>query len=108
MPRKPHFWRVTWQQDRRNVSGHVKVCRRVPPGAVHQQDGLGAGSDVTGYLIEMELHRFGIGLWQHERGANSKPWPRESLNASFALSRQTWMHGESCYRRCLTRRSETG
>jgi len=46
----------------------------VPPGAVHQQDGLRARGDVTGYLVEMELHRFGVGLWQRERGAYSARW----------------------------------
>jgi hypothetical protein len=43
----------------------------VPPGAVHQQDSLRARGDVTGYLVEMELHGFGISLRQRERGACS-------------------------------------
>jgi hypothetical protein len=46
----------------------------MPSGAVHEQNGLRALGNMAGYLVEMKLHGFGVGLRQGERRACSARW----------------------------------
>jgi len=43
----------------------------MPSGAVHEQNSLRALGDVAGYLVEMKLHGFGIGVWHGESRTGS-------------------------------------
>ena len=43
----------------------------MPTGAVEQQNGVGSGCDVVGYLVEVELHCLGIGEGHREGGADA-------------------------------------
>jgi hypothetical protein len=44
----------------------------MPSGAIHEQDGVSAvGDDVARYLVQMQLHGFGVGVRQRERRAGS-------------------------------------
>src|SRR3546814_6431544 len=45
----------------------------MPAGAVHEDGGMGAGGDVAADLLEVQLHRRGIRLGQHEGGALAAP-----------------------------------
>ena len=47
------------------------MARRVPPGAVEQQGGVCTYRDMAGYFFEMQLHGFGVGLWQGEPGTSA-------------------------------------
>ncbi len=49
----------------------------MPTGAVHEQDGVGAGGDGSADLLEMGLHGMGIG----ERIATAAPVPRAGQTA---------------------------
>lgn len=40
-------------------------------GAIHEQDGVSAVRDVARYLVQMQLHGFGVGVRQRERRAGS-------------------------------------
>lgn len=44
----------------------------MPAGLIKQQDRVGAGRDLGGDLVEMELHGFGIAGRQHKGSAGSK------------------------------------
>jgi len=43
----------------------------MPSGAIHEQDGVSAVGDVARYLVQMQLHGFGVGVRQRERRAGS-------------------------------------
>lgn len=43
----------------------------MPPGPVEQKHGMGAASDGAGDLVEMELHRLGIGKGQRQGGTGA-------------------------------------
>ena len=45
---------------------HVQLVRGVPSGAVEQQDGMGARSDVARDFVEVKLHHVGVGVGQRE------------------------------------------
>ena len=49
--------------------GHAELAGRVPSGAIEQQHGVRALGDVARDLVEVELHRFGVGEGQRERRA---------------------------------------
>ena len=63
----------------------------VPSGTVHQQHGLSARGDVTGYLVEMKLHGRGIGLRQGEgcSGAASRTDGAEQVDVQYM--RANWL-----------------
>lgn len=61
--------RTRGQQDGRDVRGHGEVRRRVPSGAIEDQNGVCAPGDVPRYLVEMQLHGEGVGERQGERRA---------------------------------------
>ena len=61
--------RTRGQQDGRDVRGHGEVRRRVPSGAIEDQNGVCAPGDVPRYLVEMQLHGEGVGERQSKRGA---------------------------------------
>ena len=44
----------------------------MPSGAIHEQDGVSAVGDVARYLVQMQLHGFGIGVGN----ARAAPVPR--------------------------------
>jgi len=48
---------------------NLELVGRVPPGLVEQHDRVRAGRDVTGDLVEMLLHRLGIGRRHRQGGA---------------------------------------
>jgi len=54
-----------------DVFWHVEFVGGVPPGAIHQQDGMGAGRHRPADLLEMRLHGVGIGKRHDQRGAGS-------------------------------------
>jgi hypothetical protein len=66
------------QQDRRDVGGPVEVAGGVPSGPVEQQHGVSALGDVSRDLVEMELHRLGVGMGQGERFADAAGWANRS------------------------------
>ena len=66
------FGRARRQEDRGDVFGHVELGGGVPSGAVEQQHGVRALGDVARDFVEVELHRFGVGIGQRERA----PTPR--------------------------------
>ncbi len=39
-----------------DVGGHVELARGVPPGLIHDHDGMGVRGDGARYLLEMERH----------------------------------------------------
>jgi len=57
------------QEDRRNVFGDAELSRRMPSGAIKQQDGVRALCHVARDFIEMKLHGGGVGEGQGERRA---------------------------------------
>ena len=54
-----------------DVFWHIEFAGGVPSGAVEQQHGMCAFGDVARDFVEVELHRFGVGIGQRERGANA-------------------------------------
>jgi hypothetical protein len=60
-----------WKPDRRDVFGHEEVGRRVPAGAIEDQHGVRAGRGVGRDLIEMKLHRLGVGARERQRRADA-------------------------------------
>ena len=56
----------------RDVVRHIEAGRNVPSSALHEQNGVRSAGDVAGYLVEVELHGFGIGLRQRKRGGAAR------------------------------------
>ncbi len=54
-----------------DIVGHVELARRVPACAIEDQHGMGARSDVARDLIEMKLHRLGVGMRKRQRRADA-------------------------------------
>jgi hypothetical protein len=52
----------------------VQFVGCVPACAIHKDDGVGLCGDVAADLVEMQLHGFGVGPWQHESGPCASPW----------------------------------
>ena len=65
------FGRARRQEDRGDVFGHVELGGGVPSGAVEQQHSVRALGDVARDFVEVELHRFGVGIGQRERRADA-------------------------------------
>ena len=59
----------------------------MPTGPVEQQDGVSAFRDGAGDLVEVQLHRLGVGEWQRQRGAGaaSRTDGAEQIGALVAL-----------------------
>jgi hypothetical protein len=55
-------------------SGTARSFGEVIAGAVEDECGLGAGSDLTADLGEMQSHGFGIGGWQNKRCGDAALW----------------------------------
>lgn len=53
----------------REVGRNLESRGGVPTGLVHNDDGVGAGSDGTTDFLQMHLHGFGIGARQNQSGA---------------------------------------
>ena len=60
------FWRQGQEGD---VVGDVELRRRVPPGLVEEDDGVGARGDGGRDLAEMQLHGGGVAERQDEARA---------------------------------------
>jgi len=43
----------------------------MPSGPIEDQNGVSAAGDMAGYLVEMKLHGFGIGVWHGESRTGS-------------------------------------
>ena len=51
--------------------GNLEVFGAMPAGLIEDENGVGAGGDLGGDLVEMKLHGFGVAGRQHEGGAGS-------------------------------------
>ena len=51
--------------------GTLRVFGAMPAGLIEDENGVGAGGDLGGDLVEMKLHGFGVAGRQHEGGAGS-------------------------------------
>lgn len=58
-----------WQRHDGDVPGHDKVMREMPSRLIDEEHGVSARRDLGGDLGEMQAHRLGVAVWQHERGA---------------------------------------
>jgi hypothetical protein len=63
--------RTRRQQDRRDVLRPDEIAGDVPARTVEQQHGMGALGDVERYLVDVELHRLGVGPRQREACADA-------------------------------------
>ena len=65
----------------------LQFSRRVPSGAVEQENGVGTGCDVAGDFPEMGLHGLCVGPGQDERGtgASRRTDSAEEVEALIAL-----------------------
>jgi hypothetical protein len=59
------------QEDQRDVPRHLELAGGVPAGAVEQQDSVGSPGHVSTDLVEMKLHRLGIGIGQDKRRSDA-------------------------------------
>src|SRR6266568_5676273 len=60
-----------WQRQERDVARNPEIFRAVPAGLIEDENGMRAGGDLRGDLLEMKLHGFAVAGRQHERGAQS-------------------------------------
>src|SRR6266700_6838064 len=60
-----------WQRQERDVARNPEIFRAVPAGLIEDENGVRAGGDLRGDLVEMKLHGFAVAGRQHERGARS-------------------------------------
>ena len=83
---------VGWQQHERPVLRHVQVVGDVPPGLVHDHDGMLAWRNGCGKPVKEQLHCCGVQLRQHqgERGAGLWLHRREQVRPGVALVTQAW------------------
>ena len=51
--------------------GTLSACGAMPSGLIQEENGVGAGGDLGGDLVEMKLHGFGVAGRQHEGGTGS-------------------------------------
>ena len=61
--------RARGQPNRRDVGRHSQLGRRVPAGAVEDENGLRVGSNLGRDLVEIELHHLSVGEGQRQRCA---------------------------------------
>ena len=62
------FGRIGWQVHEGDVVGNDKIVRDVIAGAVEEEGGVGAGSDLAADLCEMQRQHLGVGGREDERG----------------------------------------
>ena len=63
------FGRIGWQGDQGDVAGSLQLGAGVPAGTVDYQRAMGAGGDGAADLLEVQLHRLGVGVRQHQGSA---------------------------------------
>ena len=81
--------RTRGQSDRREVGRHSQLELLEPTGAVENEDGVRAGGDLGGDLVEMELHHLGIGERHGQRCAFAANGAdrAEAIGVRIALAR---------------------
>lgn len=59
----------------------------MPAGTIHEDDGMRSRTNVPADLIEVQLHGFGVGPWQHESRSDAPLWAdgTEQIGALIAL-----------------------
>jgi hypothetical protein len=87
------FGSVGRQADEGDVFGNGKVFGEVITGAVEDEYGVGAGSDPTADLGEMQGHGFGIGGWQDKRGGDAAPRTDGAEDVSPFVALIAWRAG---------------
>lgn len=60
--------------ERRDRVGPVELVRDVPPGSVHDEDGVAIGGELAGQLVYERLHGGNARLRQHEGNARIPLW----------------------------------
>ena len=50
----------------------LELLCSVPAGLIEDDDGVGAGGNLGGDLVEMKLHGFAVAEGKNQRGAGSK------------------------------------
>ena len=65
------LWRPRRQQDWRDVGRHHELAGCVPCRAIHDEDGMRAIGDISGYFIDMFLHGFSVHPWRCDSRAHS-------------------------------------
>ena len=60
------FWGVGRQEEKRDVVGQIEVMGDMPPGAIEDNDGMGAEGDLRADFSEMQGHGFGIGMGENQ------------------------------------------
>ena len=61
--------RIGRQADGSDVLWQLELIGGVPAGAVEDERGMGAGGDAAADLLEMQVHRLGVGIGHHQGGA---------------------------------------
>lgn len=56
------LWALGWQRQKGDVVGDVELVGRVPARLIKDQDGVSAGGDVAGDLLQMQVHGEGVAL----------------------------------------------
>lgn len=49
-----------------HVVGHTQLAGEMPSGLIEQQEGVGAGRDMAGNFVDVELHHGGVAAGQDE------------------------------------------
>ena len=52
----------------------TRLAGRVPSGAVEQQHGVGARSNIARDFVEVKLHHVGVGVGQRQRRSDAPGW----------------------------------
>ncbi len=55
----------------RDVAGNLELLGTMPAGLIEDENGVRAGGDLGGDLVEMKLHGFAVAGRQHEGGAGT-------------------------------------
>jgi hypothetical protein len=50
----------------REITRHIELAGHVPSRLIEKQDGMASRRDILGDFIQMQLHRFGVALWQDQ------------------------------------------
>lgn len=62
------LWRFGWQRQDGDVFGNDEIVGHVPSCLIHDEDGVGTLSDVSGDFDQMLVHGVGIAPRHHEGG----------------------------------------
>jgi len=81
------------QEDRRDVFWRVELACRMPSGAIEQQDGVGALSDITGDLVEVKLHHVGVRVGQSESRSDTASRTDRAKQISVVVALVGWLCG---------------